>query len=241
MKILINGACGRMGRAIAGVLAEMPRHEIAARVDVSASEADVLTRLDGAPAADMVVDFSHHTAVSALLDFCEKRKLPVVICTTGHDEAELRRIADAAKRIPVFHSSNMSVGVALLCQMARDAARLFPEADIEIVETHHKHKADAPSGTAKMLFSAIQEARPEARMVCGREGMALRTPEEVGVHALRRGEIVGIHEVHITSATQSLTLKHEAFSRTLFAEGAVCAAEFMADKPAGLYDMKSLI
>ena len=135
----------------------------------------------------------------------------------------------------------MSVGVALLCQMARDAARLFPEADIEIVETHHKHKVDAPSGTAKMLFSAIQEARPEARMACGREGMSPRAPEEVGVHALRRGEIVGIHEVHITSATQSLTLRHEAFSRTLFAEGAVCAAEFLAGKPAGLYDMKSLI
>ena len=241
MKILINGACGRMGRAIAGVLAEMPRHEIAARVDVNAAEPGVLTKLDSAPAADMVIDFSHHTAVNALLDFCEARKLPVVICTTGHDAAELARIADSAKKIPVFHSSNMSVGVALLCQMARDAARLFPEADIEIVETHHKHKVDAPSGTAKMLFSAIQEARPEARMVCGREGMAPRTPEEVGVHALRRGEIVGIHEVHITSATQSLTLKHEAFSRTLFAEGAMCAAEFLIDQPAGLYDMKSLI
>ena len=241
MKIIINGACGRMGRAIAGVLAEMPRHEIAAQIDINASEPGVLTRLGDAPAADIVIDFSHHTAVNALLDFCEARKLPVVICTTGHDVAELARIADAAKRIPVFHSSNMSVGVALLCQMAHDAARLFPEADIEIVETHHKHKVDAPSGTAKMLFSAIQEARPEARMVCGREGMAPRTPEEVGVHALRRGEIVGIHEVHITSATQSLTLKHEAFSRTLFAEGAVCAAEFLADQPAGLYDMKSLI
>ena len=241
MKIIINGACGRMGRAIAGVLAEMPRHEIAARVDVNANDAAVLTKLNDAPAADMVIDFSHHTAVNALLDYCEAKKLPVVICTTGHDEAELARIADAARRIPVFHSGNMSVGVALLCQMARDAARLFPEADIEIVETHHKHKADAPSGTAKMLFSAIQEVRPEARMVCGREGMAPRTPEEIGVHALRRGEIVGIHEVHITSATQSLTLKHEAFSRTLFAEGAVCAAEFLADQRAGLYDMKSLI
>ena len=241
MKIIINGACGRMGRAIAGVLMDMPRHETVARVDVNAAEPGVLTKLDDAPAADMVIDFSHHTAVNALLDFCEARELPVVICTTGHDAAELQRIAEAAKRIPVFHSSNMSVGVALLCQMARDAARLFPEADIEIVETHHKHKVDAPSGTAKMLFSAIQEARPEARMVCGRDGMAPRTPEEVGVHALRRGEIVGIHEVHITSATQSLTLKHEAFSRTLFAEGAVCAAEFLAGKPAGLYDMKSLI
>ena len=241
MKIIVNGACGRMGRAVTGVLAEMPQHEIVARVDVNAAEAGVLTGLDGAPEADVAVDFSHHSAVGALLDFCEARKLPVVICTTGHDEAELQRIADAAKRIPVFHSGNMSVGVALLCRMARDTARLFPEADIEIVETHHKHKVDAPSGTAKMLFSAIQEVRPEARMVCGRSGMSPRTPDEIGVHALRRGEIVGIHEVHITSATQSLTLKHEAFSRTLFAEGAVCAAEFLIAQPAGFYDMKSMI
>lgn len=241
MKILINGACGRMGRTLAEVLTEMPRHEIAARVDVKAADPGVLTNIEAAPAADLIIDFSHHSAVNALLHFAEARKLPVVICTTGHDAAELAHISEAATRIPVFHSSNMSVGVALLCQMARDAARLFPEADIEIVETHHKHKADAPSGTAKMLFSAIQEVRPEARMVCGRSGMAPRSPEEIGVHALRRGEIVGIHEVHITSATQNLTLKHEAFSRTLFAEGAICAAEFLLTQPAGLYDMKSLI
>ena len=241
MKIIVNGACGRMGRAVADVLAGLPQHEIVARVDVNAAEAGVLTSLSDAPAADVAVDFSHHSAVGALLDYCEAKSLPVVICTTGHDAAELARITEAAKKIPVFHSSNMSVGVALLCQMARDAARLFPEADIEIVETHHKHKVDAPSGTAKMLFNSIREARPEARMVCGRDGMAPRTPEEIGVHALRRGEIVGIHEVHITSATQSLTLKHEAFSRALFAEGAVCAAEFLVNQPAGLYDMKSMI
>ena len=241
MRIIINGACGRMGRALAGVIAETGRHEIAARVDVNASEPGVLTDLAAAPAADVVIDFSHHSAVGALLDFCEARALPVVICTTGHDANELWRIAQAAERVPVFHSGNMSVGVALLCRMARDTAQLFPEADIEIVETHHKHKVDAPSGTARMLFESIREVRPEAEMVCGRSGMSPRAPQEIGVHSLRRGEIVGIHEVHITTPTQSLTLKHEAFSRALFAEGAVCAAEFLVSQPAGRYDMKSLI
>ena len=240
MRIIINGACGRMGKALGAVLAET-QHEIAARVDVNAAEPGVLTKLADAPEADVVIDFSHHSAVCALLDFCESRKLPVVICTTGHDDAELARIADAAKQISVFHSGNMSVGVALLCRMAKDAARLFPEADVEIVETHHKHKLDAPSGTAKMLFESVREARPDAVMACGRSGMSPRTPQEVGIQSVRRGEIVGIHEVHITSATQSLTLRHEAFSRSLFAEGAVCAAEFLVSQPAGLYDMKSLI
>lgn len=241
MRVIVNGACGRMGRALAAQIQAAPNCEIAALVDPRGDGAEVLTRLDDAPAADVVVDFSHHSAVCALMDFAEARTLPVVVATTGHDEAELARIRAAAERIPVFHSGNMSVGVALLCRMARDAARLFPEADVEIVEIHHKHKVDAPSGTAKMLFSAVQEARPDARMVCGREGLSPRAAGEVGVHSLRMGEIVGVHEVHISSPSQSLTLRHEAHSRSLFAEGALCAAEFLIHQERGLYDMKSLL
>lgn len=241
MRVIVNGACGRMGRALAAQIQAAPNCEIAALVDPRGDGAEVLTRLDDAPAADVVVDFSHHSAVCALMDFAEARTLPVVVATTGHDEAELARIRAAAERIPVFHSGNMSVGVALLCRMARDAAQLFPEADVEIVEIHHKHKVDAPSGTAKMLFSAVQEARPDARMVCGREGLSPRAAGEVGVHSLRMGEIVGVHEVHISSPSQSLTLRHEAHSRSLFAEGALCAAEFLIHQERGLYDMKSLL
>ena len=241
MRVIVNGACGRMGRALAAQIQAAPNCEIAALVDPRGDGAEVLTRLDDAPAADVVVDFSHHSAVCALMDFAEARTLPVVVATTGHDEAELARIRAAAERIPVFHSGNMSVGVALLCRMARDAAQLFPEADVEIVEIHHKHKVDAPSGTAKMLFSAVQEARPDARMVCGREGLSPRAAGEVGVHSLRMGEIVGVHEVNISSPSQSLTLRHEAHSRSLFAEGALCAAEFLAQQESGLYDMKSLL
>ena len=241
MKIIVNGACGRMGRELIRLIGEDSRLELAARVDANGDGVEVLTDVAKAPDADVIIDFSHHSAVSALLDAAEARSCPVVIATTGHDAAELDRIHAAAECIPVFYSGNMSVGVAQLCRMARETARLFPEADIEIVETHHKHKADAPSGTARMLFNAVKEVRPEAEMVCGRSGMQPRTPNEVGVHSLRMGEVVGIHEVHICTASQTITLKHEAHSRALFAEGAICAAEFLVSQGAGFYDMKSMI
>lgn len=241
MRIIVNGACGRMGRELIRLIGENSRLELTAKVDAKGDGVEVLTDLTAAPEADVIIDFSHHSAVRTLLDAAEARNCPVVIATTGHDAAELDRIHAAAERIPVFYSGNMSVGVAQLCRMARETARLFPEADIEIVETHHKHKADAPSGTAKMLFNAVKEVRPEAEMVCGRSGMQPRTPNEVGVHSLRMGEVVGIHEVHICTASQTITLKHEAHSRALFAEGAICAAEFLMHQGAGFYDMKSLI
>lgn len=241
MKIIVNGACGRMGRTLSSLIEETSRHEIAARVDVLANEPGVLGSIAVAPGADIIIDFSHHSAVNALLDYAEEKNLPVVICTTGHDENELARIREAAKHIPVFLSGNMSVGVALLCRMARETARLFPEADVEIVEIHHKHKKDAPSGTARMIADAVKEVRPDAETICGRSGMQPRKTGEIGVHSLRMGEIVGIHEVHISMASQTISLKHEAHSRSLFAEGAVCAAEFLAEQPAGLYDMKSLV
>ena len=241
MRIIVNGACGRMGRELIRLIGENSRLELTAKVDAKGDGVEVLTDLAKAPEADVIIDFSHHSAVCALLDAAEARNCPVVIATTGHDAAELARICAAAERIPVFYSGNMSVGVAQLCRMARETARLFPEADIEIVETHHKHKADAPSGTAKMLFNAVKEVRPEAEMVCGRSGMQPRTPNEVGVHSLRMGEVVGIHEVHICTASQTITLKHEAHSRALFAEGAICAAEFLIHQGAGFYDMKSMI
>ena len=240
MRILVNGACGRMGKTLSALISDT-QHTLAAGVDPCAAGDGILPELNSAPEADMIIDFSHHSAVSALLDYAEKKNCPVVIATTGHDENEIMRIRDAAKKIPVFLSGNMSVGVAQLCRIARDTARLFPDADIEIVEIHHKHKKDAPSGTAKMIAGAVQEVRENAYPVCGRSGMQPRTRNEIGIHSLRMGEVVGIHEVHISTASQTLTLRHEAHSRALFAEGALCAAEFLAEQEPGLYDMKSMI
>ncbi len=240
MRIAVNGACGRMGRTLTTLIAESSRHSIAALVDVCGAAEGVKAGFDGVQ-ADIIIDFSHHSAVHALLDWAEANHCPVVICTTGHDENEIARIRAAAEKIPVFHSGNMSVGVALLCRLAGETARLFPEADVEIVEIHHKHKKDAPSGTAKMLAAAVQAARGAAEIVCGRSGMQPRKPGEIGLHSLRMGEIVGIHEVHVSTSSQTITLKHEAHSRALFAEGAVCAAEFLVEQAAGLYDMQSMV
>ena len=240
MRIIVNGACGRMGREVIRIAGETG-HQVVGMVDVMGDMPGVVRDINECPEADMIIDFSFHTAVKSVLDAAVARKCAAVVSTTGHTAEELEMIAEAAKQVPIFHSGNMSVGVALLCKLARETARMFPEADVEIVEIHHKHKKDAPSGTAKMLFNAVKEARPEAEMVCGRSGICPRTANEVGISSLRMGEIVGIHEVHVSTGTQTITLKHEAHSRTLFAEGAMCAAEFLVNQGAGIYDMNSMI
>ena len=246
MKILICGVGGRMGREVAKLALEGVRGaEVVAGFDVlpvdtrefrtytdwSAVEEDV----------DCIIDFSHHTATSALLSFAVSKKIPAVIATTGHTEQELAEIESAAKKIPIFRSANMSLGIALLVELAKTAAKTFPNADIEIIEKHHNRKLDAPSGTALLLANAIREVREKARLVFGRSGQAKREPDEIGVHAIRMGNIIGEHEVIVGTDTQTLTLKHEAHSRALFAEGAVAAAAFLIGKPAGIYDMKSMI
>ena len=133
------------------------------------------------------------------------------------------------------------MGIAVLCRLAKQAAAYFPEADIEIVEVHHNRKVDAPSGTAHMLFNAIREVRPNATEHCGRAGEGKRTKDEIGISSLRLGNVVGVHEVHISTGTQTLTLKHEAVTRAMLADGGVAAARFMVGKVAGLYNMESML
>jgi len=165
----------------------------------------------------------------------------VVIGTTGHTAEEKAMITKAAETLPVFYSGNVSLGIAVLCRLAKQAAAYFPDADIEIVEVHHTRKVDAPSGTAHMLFNAIKEVRPNAYENCGRAGEGKRTKDEIGISALRMGNVVGIHEVHICTGTQTLTLKHEASTRAMLADGAVDAARFMAGKDKGMYNMESIL
>ena len=191
--------------------------------------------------ADVVIDFSHHTAVNEVLAYAKRIGSAAVIGTTGHTAEEKELIYAAAKEIPVFYSGNMSLGIAVLCRLAKQAAAFFPDADIEIVEVHHNRKVDAPSGTAKMLFEAVKEVRPDAVAHCGRAGEGKRQKNEIGISALRMGNVVGIHEVHIVTSNQSLVLKHESGSRAMLADGAVSAARFMEGKPAGLYDMESIL
>jgi 4-hydroxy-tetrahydrodipicolinate reductase len=188
-----------------------------------------------------VVDFSFHGAVKGLLDYCVEHKLPVVVATTGHTEEEKALIAQASKSIPVFFSANMSVGIAVTADLARKAAAAFPDADIEIVETHHNRKVDVPSGTALLLADSIRQARPQSVYNIGRPENGKRTKEEIGIHSLRIGNVVGIHEILISTGNETITIKHECHSRDLFAEGALRAAAFICGKGPGLYNMKDMI
>ncbi len=165
----------------------------------------------------------------------------MVIATTGHTEQELNLIHKASASVPVFFSANMSVGIALLVKLAKITAAAMPGAEIEIIEKHHDRKLDAPSGTAVMLANELKTVRPNSRIVAGRSGHGKREREDIGIHAIRMGNIVGEHEVIFGTDNQTITLKHEAHDRALFADGAATAAAFLVGKPAGLYDMHSLL
>ena len=246
MKILICGVGGRMGREVAKMALDGVRGAVpVAGFDVLPVDTrEFPTYTDWAmveETPDCIVDFSNHAGTSALLRYACEKKIPAVIATTGHTDAERAEIEAAAKEIPIFHSANMSLGVALLVELAKLTAKTFPDADIEIIEKHHNRKLDAPSGTALLLANAIREIRTKAKLIFGREGHAKRETDEIGVHAIRMGNIIGEHEVIVGTDTQTITLKHEAHSRALFAEGAMAAAEFLIGKPAGMYDMKHMI
>ena len=238
MRAVLCGANGAMGKLIDGILGDA----VVGRVSIDGENGVPKTFAElGNVNADMVIDFSHHTAVADVLDYAKANGCAAVIGTTGHTAEEKELVYAAAKEIPVFYSGNMSLGIAVLCRLARQAAAYFPDADIEIVEIHHNRKVDAPSGTAHMLFNAIRQARPDAVEVCGRAGEGKRKKNEVGVASLRLGTVVGVHEVHIHTGSQCLTLRHEAVTRAMLADGAVDAARFMEGKTAGLYDMESLL
>ena len=245
MKILLNGIGGRMGKEVTRRLLDGYKETVlVAGVDAFGAEAPVpcYKSFDQVTEdVDCVIDFSHHSLTAPLLNFCEAKKLPVVIATTGQTEEEQALIAEAAKEIPVFFSKNMSVGIALLCELAKNTVKAFPDADIEIVETHHNRKLDAPSGTALMLAEAIESVRKGLNRVLGRSGMQKREKNDIGIHAIRMGNVIGRHEVIVGTDSQTITLTHEAHDRALFAEGAVTAGLFLVGKPAGFYTMQDMV
>ena len=237
MRAVICGANGAMGK-----LLQQRFENIAGLVSIDGENGVAKTFQElGDVMAQVVVDFSHHSAAPQAATYAVKNGCALVVGTTGHTEEEKAAILEAARSVPVFFAGNMSLGIAVLCRLAMEAAKSFPDADIEIVEVHHNRKVDAPSGTAKMLFEAVKEVRPQATAHCGRAGEGKRTADEIGISSLRMGGVVGIHEVHICTDSQRLTLKHEASDRGMFADGAKAAAEFLMDKPAGLYNMENLL
>lgn len=244
IKVLVHGACGKMGGHVIEALKKSEDMELFCGVDHMAKGDESFLcynsfdKVIGKP--DVIIDFSFHTLVKGVVDYAAKTGVPVVIATTALDDDEKNAVSVAANRTPVFLAYNMSFGIALLCDFAKKAAAAFPDADIEIVEAHHNRKVDAPSGTAVMLADSIKEVRPNAKYVYGRGGEAKRTPDEIGIHALRMANIVGEHEVYITTESQQLVLRHNAYDRSLFADGAVKAARFMVGRETGLYTMRDM-
>lgn len=247
-RIILSGCNGRMGRVITELMSRRDDCLIVAGIDkitdMNGGFPVFPVAADCDVAADVVVDFSHPSGLYPLLDMAVSRKLSAVICTTGLDPAQINRIHEAAKSIPVFFSANMSLGVNLMVELSKMAAKLLGrDFDIEIVEKHHNTKLDAPSGTALMLADEISSVLPrKPQYVYDRHSQrSERTKNEIGLHSIRGGTITGDHDVIFAGRDEVLTISHTASSRDAFAVGAVNAALYIAGRPARLYNMSDLI
>jgi 4-hydroxy-tetrahydrodipicolinate reductase len=249
IKVIMHGCNGHMGQVISGLIANDPDIEIAAGIDLSDS------RDNGYPVftdiwkcqveADAVIDFCTSKATNTLLDYCESRQLPVVLCTTGLSEEQLKKVEETSKKIAVLKSANMSLGINLLMKLVREAAQTLAAAgfDMEIVEKHHRLKVDAPSGTALALADSINEGLDNAyHYTCDRSQVRQKRDEhEIGISAVRGGTIVGEHEVIFAGSDEVITFEHTAYSKAIFGKGAIQAAKFLAGKAPGWYQMSDVI
>lgn len=249
VKILMHGCNGKMGRMITEIVKNEEDAVIAAGVDKFTGIPndypvfEEITQCD--VDADVVIDFSNAGAVDELLDYCVKKSLPVVLCTTGLSDEQLKKVDECSEKIAVLKSANMSMGINLLLKLLKDAAKVLAPAgyDIELVEKHHNQKLDAPSGTALALADSINEAMGnEYEYVYDRSQVRKkRDAKEIGISAVRAGTIVGEHEVIFAGTDEVIEFKHTAYSRSVFAKGAVEAGKFLAGQPAGMYDMGDVI
>ena len=244
MKVLVSGCMGHMGQILCKMICDDPELELSCGVDKSFETANFKcfknfneVNVD----VDIVVDFSHHSLTKEMLDYAKNKNLPLVIATTGQTDEEKKMINDAANAIPIFFAANYSIGIAVLIESAKKIASQFKNADIEIIETHHNRKLDAPSGTALKIAEGLKEVRPNANLVLGRNGNQKRDKNDIGISAIRLGNVVGIHEVMISTEHECISIKHEAYDRGLFAEGAINAIKYMKGKNKGLYGMKDML
>ncbi len=252
IRLAVAGAAGRMGRCVLELASRDPRFEVAAAIDRDAEPT--------LPACDVLIDFTDAEGTMAWLDVCRTRRIPMVIGATGHDERQQARIAEVARAIPIVKAANFSIGMqAVLNAVGRIAKDLGEEYDIEIIETHHRHKFDAPSGTALAIVAEIQQALNQSRererddhvppplvggtkVVFGRHGRVGERPKgQIGVHAVRMGDVVGQHEIHFSGPGETITIRHTAQSRETFAAGALRAAAWIIGKPPGMYSMRNVL
>ena len=247
-KIAISGICGKMGRTLLNSISERTDCEALCGIDIGEASACPVpvykSPADMPEKPDVIIDYSHPNALPALLDYAKATGTPVVLATTGYSEEQLAEIRKASEQVALFSSFNMSIGIQLLLALSKKAAAVLGnQFDIEIIEKHHNQKIDAPSGTALMIANAIiEETDPPKHPVYDRHSVRKkREITEIGMHSIRGGTIVGEHEVLFAGPDETISITHTASSKRVFAEGSVNAALFLADKPAGMYDMTDLL
>lgn len=248
VNIAITGACGKMGRVIADIISARSDCRVCAGVDIVAEQySDFpvyknVNELTSKP--NVIIDFSHPSALDSLLDYCKINNVPVVVATTGYTDDQIKQIKAAAEQIPVFFTFNMSLGINLLVDLAKRATKVLGDQfDIEIVEKHHNLKKDAPSGTAIMIAEAINEEL-DNKMHYVYDRHSVRKPREkteIGMHSIRGGTIVGEHDIIFAGRDEVITLSHSAGSKQVFAVGSVNAAVFLSGCEKGLYQMSDLL
>lgn len=248
VNILIIGIGGTMGKKVYDALAARDDAAAVCGVDRHYDGCGIYVPVyqdirDVAEHVDCIIDFSIKSALYGYLPYAVEKGIPCVIATTGYGSEELDAIREASHKIPVFRTGNLSVGVNVLMKLVKQAASLLGDkADVEIVECHHNKKVDAPSGTALMLLDSVKAVRSDLHPVCGREGqVGKRTKNEVGMHSVRGGSVVGKHEVMFIMDNEVITLTHEAESKTIFANGSINAAIFLQGKKAGMYSMEDML
>ena len=249
VKVILNGASGAMGKVVADLISADPDMEVVVGVDRRADMDAAFPIMDSINkvnvAADVVIDFSSVEAADTLLDFIEQKKIPAVICTTGLSEAQIDRINELSSVSPILRSANMSLGINILSKVLAEVAPTLKKAgfDIEIVEAHHRRKLDAPSGTALLLADSINSSMDEKLDYTydRSDRHEKRREDEIGISSVRGGTIVGDHDVIFAGEDEVISFNHRAYSRKIFANGAIAAAKFLIGKADGLYDMSDVI
>ncbi len=246
IRMLLNGCNGKMGKVISEMAKASTTISIVAGVDKNSSNLsypcyDSILECD--IDVDVILDFSRPDALDSLCKYSKEKNIPIIFCTTGFSAEQLSKINSLSSEIPVFHSANMSIGINIVNNILKGISNmLYKDFDIEIIEKHHNQKVDAPSGTALLLANTIKDSiDDETFFTKGRDGLSKRQPNEIGIHAIRGGNIVGDHEVIFAGKGECIEIKHTAISRDVFAIGALKACEYIYGKDKGLYSMDDVV
>jgi len=246
IRILLNGCCGKMGRVITDTVKNHPELSIVCGIDKNNNDCEypVFKAIEECSvSADVILDFSRPDALPSLLKYALAKNISIVLCTTGFSTDDIALMKEYSNKIPVFRSANMSIGINIINNILKNiSAKLYEDFDIEIIEKHHNQKVDAPSGTAVLLGDTIKHAiSDEITFVHGRDGYSKRKKNEIGIHAVRGGSIVGEHEVIFAGQGETIEIKHTAISREVFAVGALKACSFIFKNGKGFYSMDDVV